>query len=106
MKATILLVGGAALAFAPSFASAQTAPGNGQYNGNGYWHTNSGNANGQPGVECGEDGPTPGNAAGAPGSPFNDEGNAGTKYAGEQPQNSRNTANSSQYDAACANQAK
>ena len=42
-----------------------------------------------------------GNAAGASGSPFSPDGTAGKKYAGEQPQNSRNTANSSQYDAAC-----
>lgn len=104
MKATILLLGAATLALAPAFASAQTAPGNGQNNGKGYWHTNSGNANGQPGKECGEDGPTPGNAANAPGSAFNPNGNAGTRYAGEQPQNSRNTASVSQYDTACANQ--
>jgi hypothetical protein len=103
MKATILMLGATALAFVPSLASAQ-APGNGQYNGTGYWHTNSGNANGQPGKECGEDGPTPGNAANAPGSAFNPDGNAGTHYAGEQPQNSRNTASVSQYDTACANQ--
>jgi hypothetical protein len=105
MKATILMAGAAALALAPAFASAQTSPpGNGQYNGQGYWHTNSGNAFGQPGKECGEDGPTPGNASSAPGSAFNEDGNAGTKYAGEQPQNSRNTASVSQYDTACANQ--
>src|SRR5207244_1257967 len=76
MKATILIFGASALALSPSFASAQTAPGNGQYNGNGYWHQNSGNANGQPGASC-EDvvaagGSTPGNSATAPGggSPF------------------------------------
>ena len=106
MKATILLVGAAALALTPAIASAQTAPGNGQNNGNGYWHLNSGNANGQPGKDCGEDGPTPGNASSAPGSAFNPDGNAGTRYAGEQPQNSRNTASVSQYDTACANQAR
>jgi hypothetical protein len=110
MKATILLVGAAALALTPAIASAQTAPGNGQYNGSGYWHTNSGNANGQPGASC-EDlpaGSTPGNSASAPGggSPFSGEDStAGTHYAGSQPQNSRNSANSSQYDVACANQA-
>jgi hypothetical protein len=109
MKATILFAGATALAFAPSFASAQTAPGNGQYNGQGYWHTNSGNANGQPGVECGEDGPAPGNAGTAPGggSPFiGEDSTAGSHYAGTQPQNSRNTASVSQYDVACANQVK
>jgi hypothetical protein len=109
MRATILMVGAAALAFAPSFSSAQTAPGNGQYNGTHYWHSNSGNANGQPGASCEdlggpEAGVTPGHSSSAPGSAFNPDGNAGSKYAGEQPQNSRNSANSSQYDAACSHQ--
>jgi hypothetical protein len=109
MKATILLLGATTLALAPSFASAQTSPpGNGQYNGNGYWHLNSGNANGQPGQSC-EDivaagGSTPGNSASASGSAFNPDGNAGTQYAGNQPQNARNTASVSQYDVACSKQ--
>jgi hypothetical protein len=111
MKAAILLAGATALALAPSFASAQTAPGNGQYNGNGYWHQNSGDANGQPNQSC-EDvvaagGSTPGNSANAPGggSPFSGEDSTGgSHYAGSQPQNSRNTASVSQYDVACANQ--
>jgi len=61
---------------------------------------------GQPKQSCGSaTAPnTPGNAASAPGSAFNPDGNAGTKYAGEQPQNSRNTASVSQYDAACSHQ--
>ena len=106
MKARILIMGAVALALAPSLASAQTpAPGNGQFNGQGYNHTNSGNATGQPGADCETlvlgDGSTPGNASSASGSPFNPDGNAGKKYAGEQAQNSRNSANSSQYDAAC-----
>jgi len=107
MKAQILIISAFAFAIAPAPASAQTpAPGNGQFNGKGYTHTNSGNANGQPGADCEEllssgDGSTPGNAASAPGSPFNPDGNAGKHYAGEQQQNSRNSANSSQYDAAC-----
>ena len=96
MKATILLFGATALALTPSIASAQTSPpGNGQYNGNGYWHLNSGNANGQPGASCEEAGVTPGNAGTAPGggSPFTGEGStSGTNYAGSAPQNSRNTA--------------
>jgi hypothetical protein len=57
-------------------------------------------ATGQPGVEC-EDGVPPGNASSARGSAFNEEGVAHSHYAGEQPQNSRNTASSSQYDTAC-----
>ena len=61
---------------------------------------------GQPMVECGSaTAPnTPGNAASAPGSAFNEDGKAGSVYAGTQPQNSRNTASVSQYDSACAHQ--
>ena len=61
---------------------------------------------GQPNQSCGSaTAPnTPGNAASAPGSAFNPNGNAGTHYAGQQPQNSRNTASVSQYDSACAHQ--
>ena len=99
-----------AIMLSPALASAQTSPpGNGQYNGQGYWHLNSGNATGQPGASC-EDavangtGARPGNAGSAPGSAFNPDGNAGTHYAGNAPQNSRNTASVSQYDVACTNQ--
>src|SRR5215831_16419002 len=61
---------------------------------------------GQPKQSCGSPGApnTPGNAASAPGSAFNPDGNAGTHYAGQQPQNSRNTASVAQYDVACSNQ--
>jgi hypothetical protein len=61
---------------------------------------------GQPNQSCGSaTAPnTPGNAASAPGSAFNPDGTAGTKYAGEQPQNSKNPVSVSQYDAACAHQ--
>ena len=60
-------------------------------------------ATGQPNQSC-EDQPTrPGHASSAPGSAFNPDGNAGTKYAGEQPQNSKNPKSVSQYDAACTN---
>jgi hypothetical protein len=61
---------------------------------------------GQPMASCGSaTAPnTPGNAASAPGSAFNEDGVAGSKYAGTQPQNSRNTASVSQYDAACLHQ--
>lgn len=41
---------------------------------------------------------TPGNASTAPGSAFNPNGNAGTHYAGTQPQNSTNPKSVSQYD--------
>ncbi|SFP11251.1 hypothetical protein SAMN03159463_03598 [Mesorhizobium sp. NFR06] len=43
---------------------------------------------------------TPGHAASAPGSAFNPDGNAGTHYAGTQPQNSKNPKSVSQYDVA------
>ncbi len=58
---------------------------------------------GQPGATCGDPGAMtrPGNAASAPGSAFNEDGKAGTVYAGEQPQNSTNPKPVSQYDVAC-----
>jgi hypothetical protein len=43
---------------------------------------------------------TPGHAASAPGSAFNPNGNAGTHYAGTQPQNSKNPKSAAQYDVA------
>ena len=57
---------------------------------------------GQPNQSCETTPNTPGKAASAPGSAFNPTGRAGTVYAGEQPQNARNTASVSQYDVACA----
>ena len=107
MKHTIALVAATAIALAPAAAFGQTAPGNGQYNGTNYWHSNSGNANGQPDQSCEELGTTPGNSANAAGggSPFSGEDSTGgSHYAGSQPQNSRNSASVSQYDVACANQ--
>jgi len=55
----------------------------------------------QPGVECNDFSSRPGHAQFAPGSAFNPDGNAGTHYAGEQPQNSNNVHSVSQYDVAC-----
>ena len=112
MQARILMLG-AAVALAPSLASA--APGgngstsNGSTNGVGYDHSNGPSSTGQPGQDCEElvasgDGSTPGNSASAPGSAFNPDGTAGSVYAGNQPQNSRNSASVSQYDVACSNQ--
>jgi hypothetical protein len=57
---------------------------------------------GQPGAECEEI--RPGHASSAPGSAFNEDGHAGTVYAGEQPQNSKNPHSVSQYDTACFQQ--
>ena len=54
---------------------------------------------GQPNQECGD--VRPGHASSAPGSAFNENGTAGTHYAGEQPQNSNNPTSVSQYDVAC-----
>ena len=59
---------------------------------------------GQPNQSCETSGATPGHAGSAPGSAFNPDGNAGTHYAGEQPQNSNNSHSVSQYDVACSNQ--
>ena len=55
----------------------------------------------QPGVECDEFAQVPGHSDTAPGSAFNEDGMAGTVYAGEQPQNSNNVHSVSQYDVAC-----
>jgi hypothetical protein len=112
MKAKIMMAGAFALAISPGLASAQTAPGNGQFNGKGWVHSNTGNANGQPNQSCedlvdSQTGATPGNSAAAPGggSPFSGEDSTGgSHYAGSQLQNSRNSASVSQYDVACANQ--
>jgi hypothetical protein len=75
--------------------------GQGSTNGAGWDHMNGPtHETGQPGVEC-EDGVPPGKASSAPGSAFNEDGTAHSNYAGEQPQNSRNTASVSQYDTGC-----
>ena len=59
---------------------------------------------GQPNQSCEDAGTRPGNAQSARGSAFNPDGVAGTKYAGEQPQNSKNQTSVSQYDVACTKQ--
>jgi hypothetical protein len=113
MRRTTSLLAAAAIGFAPSAALSQTAPGQGQNHGAGYWHLNGPtHATGQPGADCEElvadqQGATPGHAGSAPGggSPFTGEDStSGTHYAGSAPQNSRNSASVSQYDEACANQ--
>ncbi len=98
MKQAMTLMAAGAIALAPTIAfAAPPAPGSIEPN----------HATGQPGVEC-DEGTPPGNSAeehGNPninGSPFG-EGTSvsGSHYAGEQPQNSKNTASVSQYDVAC-----
>lgn len=103
MKHGIFLL--AAGAFALSASPTVAAPGSSQgpANGAGWDHFKGPTTTGQPGAECGaEDAPlTPGRAADARGSAFNGDGIAHSVYAGEQPQNSRNSASVSQYDSAC-----
>jgi hypothetical protein len=103
MKRTVTILAAGALFALPT--SAFSAPGNsqGSTNGTGWDHLNGPTTTGQPGAECGDEGALtrPGQSENAPGSAFNPDGKAGTVYAGEQDQNSRNTASVSQYDAAC-----
>ncbi len=58
---------------------------------------------GQPNQSCGSSTAqmTPGQSFSAPGSAFNPNGQAGSVYAGQQPQNSNNPNSVSQYDVAC-----
>ena len=105
MKASILLIGATALAFAPAFASA--AP---PTTSNGAAHSGDPVASGQPSQDCVDlvSDPSgsfsfPGHSTTSPGSAFNEDpgGVAGRHYAGEQTQNTINKATSSQYDVAC-----
>ena len=115
-----LLMAAGAFALAPALAAA-APPGGGGHgptttapamphsptgNGGGYNHMNSPqHTTGQPMQSCETTGSPPGNAGSAPGSAFNqDGGTAGSNYAGEKPQNARNTASVSQYDQACTKQ--
>jgi hypothetical protein len=85
LAATGTLAGGLALAVSAPAWAANPNPGN----------------PGQPNQSCQAQPSTPGNAANAPGSAFNPNGQAGTVYAGQQPQNSNNPNSVSQYDVAC-----
>ncbi|MCL6741721.1 hypothetical protein LZ518_11345 [Sphingomonas sp. RB56-2] len=101
-KLTYLFAAGA-IALSPGTLLAAPGGSQGPTNGTGWDHFNGpDHPTGQPGAEC-ED-VRPGQASSAPGSAFNPDGNAGTHYAGEQPQNSRNSSSVSQYDVACLNQ--
>src|SRR5438045_9322420 len=66
---------------------------------------NTGGSTGQPSQTC-QNFPTypevtPGNSFNAPGSAFNPNGQAGSVYAGTQPQTSKNHRYVSQYDDLC-----
>ena len=107
MKNGLMLVAAGALALSPAMAAAQTAPGQGQFNGTGWDHQNGPSATGQPGAECEDlieegEGAFPGQSSENGHSAFG--GSAGDVYAGSQDQNSRNTASVSQYDTACLHQ--
>ena len=117
MKISITFAAAGAITLAPALAMAAppsggpgmraptttATPNSPTGNGGGYNHVNSPqHATGQPMQSCETTGTPPGGSANAPGSAFADSGTAGSKYAGEQPQNSRNTASVSQYDVACA----
>ena len=100
MAKTITLIAAGAIALAPAIvlATPQTTqpPAPGSISPN--------HDTGQPGVECEDVGEAPGHSDEAPGggSPFIEgDSVAGAHYAGEQPQNSKNTASVSQYDIAC-----
>jgi hypothetical protein len=109
MKRTITLFAAGVIALAPAASFAMPGGSQGSTNGAGWNHMNGPPAGqtGQPSQDCEELGTTPGQSANAPGggSPFSGGAStAGSHYAGEQPQNSRNTSSVSQYDVACANQ--
>jgi hypothetical protein len=101
--AASLIVSGAALATGPSHRMATPQPSHPTAGATRTAQpTSLGPARtGQPNQSCETTPNTPGNSATAPGSAFNPSGKAGTVYAGEQPQNSRNSASVSQYDVAC-----
>jgi hypothetical protein len=102
MNRMTTLLAAIAIALSPSMILAAPGSSQGSTNGAGWDHLNGPDTTGQPSFECEE--ARPGQASSAPGSAFNEDGHAGTVYAGEQPQNSRNTASVSQYDTACLHQ--
>ena len=103
MRIRILMLAAGAMALAPAMAAPGGNGGQGSTHGSGWDHLNGPDSTGQPGAECGEDEAlfSPGHASDARGSAFNEDGIGHSVYAGELPQNSRNTASVSQYDTAC-----
>jgi len=107
MRNTILLLTASAMALAPATASAQSARSSPPKHGQGYDHLNGPTSTGQPDQDCEDliangEGSFPGASGDNGSSAFG--GSAGDRYAGSQPQNSRNRASVSQYDVACAHQ--
>jgi hypothetical protein len=109
--ATLALIGATSLA--PAFAAPKGGASSGAQTGTASNTSatapttmNGPSSTGQPKQTCGSASAptTPGQASSAPGSAFNPNGQAGSVYAGQQTQNSRNTASSSQYDVACSHQ--
>ena len=109
MNTSIGLLAAATIVFASSAGLAGPGQSQGPTTGQGWDHMNGPQpgSTGQPFADCEELGTTPGHSADAPGggSPFSGEDSqAGSHYAGSQPQNSRNYSSVSQYDVACLNQ--
>ena len=107
MKQANLVLAAAVMALAPGIAYAQSVPTQPPAHGQGYDHMNGPASTGQPDQDCEEliadgDGSFPGQSGDNGSSAFG--GSAGDRYAGSQPQNSRNSASVSQYDVACAHQ--
>jgi hypothetical protein len=110
MTRYIVFAASTALALSPAVVLAASNS-QGSTNGTGWNHSNGPASTGQPNQSCqaingGDTGLFyPGHTSNAPGSAFNEtSGNAGTHYAGSQPQNSRNSASVAQYDVACSHQ--
>jgi hypothetical protein len=99
MRVQTMMIGAVAIALTPAAASAapsKTTPA----------QSGPSATTGQPSQDCqmlidSGMGSTPGNSVNSPGSAFNPAGKSGTMYAGQQQQNTVNSATSSQYDVAC-----
>ena len=100
MKHALALISAASIALAPSIALSKPTTPQRPLEPN---SISPHHETGQPSVECGEGEAlgSPGHASDAPGSAFNEDGTGHAHYAGEQDQNSKNTASVSQYDVAC-----
>jgi hypothetical protein len=97
-----------AMSGGPASHSAASTAGAGASASTGASSNTAAHSTGQPSQSCqaaaNYPADTPGNSYNAPGSAFNPNGVADTRYAGTQPQNSRNPKSVSQYDVACTHQ--